>query len=1268
MMQNLLAEAHRDLADVDKEAEAEDRENETRIKLAVMAKMMKATISTAFQTWRENTFAYGVRRKLTVEEALAEKERMLKEFKDLVNDMLGYDGEWYNDDNHYKDAMTWSLDTKAGIIVKYREIRGERFRRLDPDAKQRILNSKCILWAREGTVYQIISNTKRFPWHAVAQGEVSDVMLRPDLTDAQAQLAWEAIEANYRKYHLTAQGVDIEGQHVEHVSLRGLSGKIVKLEVGQTLMGSSLSMEVEKTGLDGVVRKQGQGLGPESIRLLMPALRRNPSLTKLDLSRSVVGPELARELSAILRRCNGKNFCSLHIRGSIPLGRARNDRELALTRNTAPQHLLQMNNSAHTGSSGHCDSPYDVRTNSLAAQSLRTGFGRDWEPCDVEGGIAIATFLQDNRGLRKLDLEGNCIGPEGAAALADVLTVLTALTVLNLRDNNIGEQGATCISSALQKHVSLVELDLRENRMGVHGLASLVPAIQVSTCLVKLNELNIGTAGVHANSMQVRLMTDPGYEMVFVNLKLRAQAETITYLDLAENGLGFEGARLLSATLPECRNLEGLDVRNNALRSAGVVVVADAFPVLRKLWWLDLSNNLINTPDDILEVANVLTRLVALQELHFLGNIEKGIGLEMCCPANYGGSYRALKKALPNTKMMSMTGKQSRSAVLTFFIFIVLIVVFFVLSAIAIYMYNVLSYNELGYAKAVGTAAILVLVALFLYIWVLYRRIFSNLGITHLLATFMHRRRQEALEPRRRRRSLHISNSDLENGHGVFSDDELAGLSDSEREIALRYLDGEPRSVRVGSMRHQVPTASFPEEDEMVPAVEEPDEAFEFAMKLDPKIARKVPMLLEQYILRTAVPGSVDMDMWREHARMLHEFGVHSFFHSNLPLTLALRKPLVQLLLLLIVVYYTIFSALLLVPWYMETEALPLLSYRLVVTKLLNGSAAVTPNVRSFHITSNDCFSKVPLMDHVVNSSVVDNTIILELDSRRKMRRWHLEFWGKDEGEPADYGQFPGEFKLEGCIGRNCKINARTHEHRWMLLGSVKKPEGFDLDFGGAEPGANFVPDRLQHMVVKERLTTWILRFVPVTFLFGFLALLCCALVHSFRVGRWIVIVMCVINMLLLAISGTESRGGGLDYVAPTRRWFSAFPISIWPMMIGLGERYLVHCILISALISPGAIFLCRHTYSPDLLPQFDMERVGVVNFDQFTVLPVVVLVLLVLLSMLVKYALYRAHTKLLVLQDEMEQKEMWEEMKVKHYEALVDVKRELDKFCRHST
>ena len=63
-------------------------------------------------------------------------------------------------------------------------------------------------------------------------------------------------------------------------------------------------------------------------------------------------------------------------------------------------------------------------------------------------------------------------------------------------------------------------------------------------------------------------------------------------------------------------------------------------------------------------------------------------------------------------------------------------------------------------------------------------------------------------------------------------------------------------------------------------------------------------------------------------------------------------------------------------------------------------------------------------------------------------------------------------------------------------------------------------------------------------------------------------------------------------------------------MMLVLSERYLIHGILISALIVPGATLLCRHTYSPDLLPQFNTDdEMITVNYDQFTVLPVLVVV-----------------------------------------------------------
>ena len=1258
MMQNLLAEAHRDLTDIDKEAEASEEANKKRIKLKTVAKMLKGTLAQAFEAWRQRSvdFKNEVRKKLTVQEVLQEKEKMLDEFKELVSEMCCKDGEWFNDDSHYKDAMTWSLDTKRGIIRKYREILSDRFKRFLPDVKARILMSKCILWAREGTVYRIISNTRHFPWHAVAEGKVAEVMLRPDLNNDQAQLAWEAIEDNYMRYGQTEHGIETEGFVVEHVALRGLAGKTVKLEVGETLMGQSLCMQMEQVGKDGEAKQEVQGLGQESIRLLLPALRRNRNLTKLDLARSIVGPELAKDLAAILRRVNGNNFSSLHIRGNIPLGKARTAHEFSLNRGHAAHiNLLQRPRPDASPLNSASDSLGGRANSVLRASSVRNGFVRDWEPCDVEGGIAIATFLQENNTLRKLDLEGNCISAEGATALAGVLSGLTSLTYLNLRDNNIGERGATALSQALQAHRSLVELDLRDNRMGAQGLASLVPAIEANTALVTLNNLKIEQAGFSSGGMRVRHMTDPGYEMVFVHLRLRdhLRAHELTYLDLSENSLGFEGARLLYTALLGCQNLEELDIRSNALRSAGVAIVANAFPELGRLTSLDLSFNLIDTYDANLEVAAALKKLPNLATLEYLGNIEAGISFPICCP----GAYHELNKSLPNVHITMQTPAQARMGILTWVLVIGCIVLFFGLSITSIYLYNALSYNQLGWAMFVGSIAILVVVGVFLLIWVLYRRLFARLGITHYLARALYSRR-EATSPRRRR----LSTRPLEehDDSEEFSDElsvAFEGLSEGEREAAKRILkaDDTPSGLRCTSLRNRDSTAY--EEDEKAAAMVEPDEAFEFVMKLDPKIARKVPMLLEQYLLRTAVPGTLDIDMWKTHSDMLRDFAVHSFFHSYSPLTLALRKPIVHVMLVVIVAYYCVISGLMLVPWYTETEALPLSSYRLVVTKRINGSdfssdLGQEQLVKSFELTGDNLFSKVQLMDHLSAHYVAGNTWVLEFDTKVKMRHWHLEFWGKDEKTPRDFGSLPGHFKLEGCPGTNCTINARTHEKRWLLLGTV-------------EQGPTWVPSRVEHMVVKELLTTWILRFVPVVFAFGFFALLCCAYMKSYRAGRWIVVIMCLCNMLLYTISGFETRGGGLDYVAPTRRWFSVFPLCIWPMMMMLSERYLIHGILVSALIVPGSIVLCRHTYSPDLLPQFDTSDMSIVNYDQFSVFPVLSLVWVVTFGMLLRYAAYRAHAKAQVLGDEIELNALWETIKLSSFEALVDVKREMDKFRR---
>jgi len=333
--------------------------------------------------------------------------------------------------------------------------------------------------------------------------------------------------------------------------------------------------------------------------------------------------------------------------------------------------------------------------------------------------------------------------------------------------------------------------------MGAQGFSSLVPAITANTRLVTLNNLKIQQAGISANSMRVRDLTDPGYEMVFVSARLRAQAHELTYLDLADNSLGFAGARLLYTALLECKNLEELDIRSNSLRSAGVVIVAGAFPELVKLTSLDLSFNLINTLKSNSDVAEALQNLPQLTTLKYLGNIDKEIGFNVCCCGNKSGSYQILQRAIPKTAIMVMTPAQARIGVLSWILVFGGLIIFIALSTISIVMYNDLEYNELGYALAVGTAAILVLVGLLLLIWVLYRHVFARLGTTHLIASALYRRRR--LQSVTGRASPNETENGLVNNHLVEFSRDFPGLSERDREHANRILNMEDTHAGFGA-------------------------------------------------------------------------------------------------------------------------------------------------------------------------------------------------------------------------------------------------------------------------------------------------------------------------------------------------------------------------------------------------------------------------------------------------------------------------------------
>ena len=108
----------------------------------------------------------------------------------------------------------------------------------------------------------------------------------------------------------------------------------------------------------------------------------------------------------------------------------------------------------------------------------------------------------------------------------------------------------------------------------------------------------------------------------------------------------------------------------------------------------------------------------------------------------------------------------------------------------------------------------------------------------------------------------------------------LSDLSESDRQHAQHLLRMEDvssslqgssgASVRLDlahkQKKQRLPAAAAATHDEeddcndLPPAVDL-DHGGEDAPPLDPTLSRKVPMLLEQYLFKTAVPGSLDMRM-----------------------------------------------------------------------------------------------------------------------------------------------------------------------------------------------------------------------------------------------------------------------------------------------------------------------------------------------------------------------------------------------------------------------
>jgi Ran GTPase-activating protein (RanGAP) involved in mRNA processing and transport len=142
------------------------------------------------------------------------------------------------------------------------------------------------------------------------------------------------------------------------------------------------------------------------------------------------------------------------------------------------------------------------------------------------GAQSVATFLEDDHHLTRVDLSCNSVGDEGAVALAAMLKQNNTLRVLGLRagvsnlgggqpiptysveqlregrqfDMQIGDKGASALAEVLASgNATLVSLDLSENLVRAEGRRCLCEAMKSNSTMLKIDGSDISVYLVRTN-------------------------------------------------------------------------------------------------------------------------------------------------------------------------------------------------------------------------------------------------------------------------------------------------------------------------------------------------------------------------------------------------------------------------------------------------------------------------------------------------------------------------------------------------------------------------------------------------------------------------------------------------------------------------------------------------------------------------------------------------------------------------------------------------
>jgi Ran GTPase-activating protein (RanGAP) involved in mRNA processing and transport len=226
-------------------------------------------------------------------------------------------------------------------------------------------------------------------------------------------------------------------------------------------------------------------LGSDELAELAPALYRNTSIKVLDLSGNILSSmESVELLRGIMRR--NKSITTLDLSWNT-FGETTGAVKSIADGLDSNSRLLKINlSSCRLRDDGVCILMQTLGSRNTTLQKLSLG-GNSITSTGV--GLLLGTMEQNSQLITDLDLRFNPIGNKGASLLARSMgkNAIPNLTHLSLYSCDIGDAGFIALVSALEQNTSLLQLDLqcamqhanRYNKQAFLALAKSLPEIKV---------------------------------------------------------------------------------------------------------------------------------------------------------------------------------------------------------------------------------------------------------------------------------------------------------------------------------------------------------------------------------------------------------------------------------------------------------------------------------------------------------------------------------------------------------------------------------------------------------------------------------------------------------------------------------------------------------------------------------------------------------------------------------------------------------------------